>query len=59
VIEGLRKEVMKPKLRVIVGGAPINQEFAEAGPMAIAAPLLLRAWQLLRAFLVHVDKPLA
>jgi methanogenic corrinoid protein MtbC1 len=50
---------MKPKLRVIVGGAPINQEFAEAGPMAMAAPLLLRAWQLLRAFLVHVDKPLA
>lgn len=29
VIEGLRKEGIRPKLKVIVGGAPINQEFAE------------------------------
>lgn len=29
VIEGLRKEGIRPKLKVIVGGAPINQELAD------------------------------
>lgn len=30
VIEGLRREGIRPTLKVIVGGAPINQEFADS-----------------------------
>jgi trimethylamine corrinoid protein len=30
VIEGLRGEGIRPKVKVIVGGAPINQEFADS-----------------------------
>lgn len=30
VIEGLRREGIRPKVKVIVGGAPINQEFADS-----------------------------
>jgi 5-methyltetrahydrofolate--homocysteine methyltransferase len=30
MIEGLKREGIRPKVKVIVGGAPINQEFADS-----------------------------